>query len=475
MASRRDLYQSYQFMMQRLVSGIVLRETDPPQSPLRRMGGAAFASVMIAILSLAAAGVIGVIKPGGNTTWKDANKVIVEEETGTRYVYIPNDQGVKELHPVPNLASAALLVSTKDVISVSQNSLAGTPRAARIGIANAPDSLPAAESMLTGPWTLCSLPAATTSGEEVPNTALVVGREKSTGVPIQSDAVLVRDTETNTLHLVVDGHQYPIKQEDAVLEGLGLRNAPQVRVGTAWLSALPAGKDLEPYPVANRGAPSTALAGAKIGEVRVVDTGSSKQYYVVLADKIRQLTAAEAQITLADPTLSQSVYAGGPAVALALSAADANSAPRQKPPANDPADPPATAPTMANVSSERSTMCASFKSQKGVPEVAVQATVEGAELAPATPRRTQDGAVLADRVLVNGGSAAIVESMLSPTANTGPKFLVTDEGKKYALKDTAAVQALGYGDVKPVQMPASLVARIPSGPSLDSDAARQPL
>jgi len=195
----------------------------------------------------------------------------------------------------------------------------------------------------------------------------------------------------------------------------------------------------------------------------------------VLADKIRQLTEVQAQITLADPTLSQAVYGGKSAVATPLSAAEANSAPREDPPAASPADPPDTMPKMADVTSEKSTMCASFKSQKGFPEVAVQATVSGADLAPATARRTQDGAVLADRVLVTGGSGAIVESMLSPTAKTGAMCLVTDEGKKYAIEDASALQALGYGDTKPVQMPASLVARIPSGPSLDSDAAKQPV
>ncbi|MFC7575457.1 hypothetical protein ACFQX8_25740 [Klenkia terrae] len=29
MASRRDLFQSYQFLTQRVVSGLVLRESDP--------------------------------------------------------------------------------------------------------------------------------------------------------------------------------------------------------------------------------------------------------------------------------------------------------------------------------------------------------------------------------------------------------------------------------------------------------------
>ncbi|MEN3308214.1 MAG: hypothetical protein V7603_4416, partial [Micromonosporaceae bacterium] len=40
MASRRDQLQSYQFLIHRVISALVMRETDPAESPLRRGVGA---------------------------------------------------------------------------------------------------------------------------------------------------------------------------------------------------------------------------------------------------------------------------------------------------------------------------------------------------------------------------------------------------------------------------------------------------
>jgi hypothetical protein len=65
--------------------------------------------------------------------------------------------------------------------------------------------------------------------------------------------------------------------------------------------------------------------------------------------------------------------------------------------------------------------------------------------------------------------------MPSPTATSGSLFLVTDEGRRYGISDDDARDTLGYGDMTPVQMPASLVARIPAGDALDPKAAHQRL
>ena len=121
MASRRDQLQSYQFLVQRVVSALVMQETDPAQSPFRRLTGSAFASIMVAVLALAAVGVYGVIRPGGKDTWRAGNAVIVEKETGTRYVYRDG-----KLHPMANYASALLLLGSHGKpLSVSSNSLVG--------------------------------------------------------------------------------------------------------------------------------------------------------------------------------------------------------------------------------------------------------------------------------------------------------------------------------------------------------------
>ncbi|MGH3664184.1 MAG: type VII secretion protein EccB, partial [Micromonosporaceae bacterium] len=94
MASRRDQLHSYQFMIQRVVAALVMRETDPAQSPFRRAAGAIFAGIMVGIIVIAGFAIYGLWKPGGNLAWKaeaDASgkpAVVVEEETGAVYVYM---------------------------------------------------------------------------------------------------------------------------------------------------------------------------------------------------------------------------------------------------------------------------------------------------------------------------------------------------------------------------------------------------
>ena len=70
MATRRDQLQSYQFLTQRVISAFVMRETDPPQSPLRRGIGAVFAGVMVAVIVGAVFGVYGLLTKVGSNNWK---------------------------------------------------------------------------------------------------------------------------------------------------------------------------------------------------------------------------------------------------------------------------------------------------------------------------------------------------------------------------------------------------------------------
>src|SRR5436305_3016071 len=107
MPSRQDQLHSHQFSVQRVVSALVMRDTDPVRSPFRRVAGATLAGILLAAVSLGAVAVYGVLLPGGGTEWRDGNAVIVERESGARYVFTG---GV--LHPVPNYTSALLIIGS---------------------------------------------------------------------------------------------------------------------------------------------------------------------------------------------------------------------------------------------------------------------------------------------------------------------------------------------------------------------------
>src|SRR5689334_20707313 len=101
MATRRDQLQSHQFMMQRVTSALVIHDTDPQQSPFRRFAGSAFAGLMIAIIMVAGVAIYGMLINGGKKTWRSDSAIVLEKETGVRYVY---REASNTLHPVANYA-----------------------------------------------------------------------------------------------------------------------------------------------------------------------------------------------------------------------------------------------------------------------------------------------------------------------------------------------------------------------------------
>jgi hypothetical protein len=94
---------------------------------------------------------------------------------------------------------------------------------------------------------------------------------------------------------------------------------------------------------------------------------------------------------------------------------------------------------------------------------------------PAPTGAGTDGAPVADRVTLPGGRGALVATLLPPGATaSGNVYVVTEQGIKYPLPraDLAKVQAsLGFGGVRPVDIPGSMLALIPTGPALDPKVA----
>ncbi|MER7473624.1 type VII secretion protein EccB, partial [Micromonospora sp. NPDC000018] len=170
MPSRQDQLHSYQFTVQRAVAALVMRETDPAQSPFRRLAGAALASVLVAAIGLGGFALYGLFAGGGDT-WRDPGAVIVEKESGARFVYRE-----QKLHPVLNYASALLIIGADrpKTVLVSRRAIDGVPRGLPLGIADAPDSLPAPGRLSTAPWTVCSL-AAPEDSRSAPRSALLIG------------------------------------------------------------------------------------------------------------------------------------------------------------------------------------------------------------------------------------------------------------------------------------------------------------
>ena len=152
MRSKRDQVQAHTFMMGRLTSGMLLADPDAPESPLGRTTRGALIGLLVGVLLAAGALVYGLIRPGGNDAWRGGDTLIVNKETGARYLYAGG-----RLRPVRNYASAVLIGgSDLKTTSVRTASLAGTPVGRPVGIPGAPDSLPGPGDLETSRWEVCS-------------------------------------------------------------------------------------------------------------------------------------------------------------------------------------------------------------------------------------------------------------------------------------------------------------------------------
>jgi type VII secretion protein EccB len=461
MATRRDQLQSYQFLNQRVISAFVMRETDPAQSPLRRGIGAVFAGVMITVLVGAVFGVYGLLTKIGSGTWKVDGSVVVERETGASFVYLGG-----ALHPTLNYASALLAAGKPGLVAVrvSSASLAGVPRGVIIGIPGAPNSLPPASRAVHDPWTTCSAGGTDSSGAPAATVTLAVGRGPTGARAIVDQGVLVKDVSTRGTYLIWRGHRYQLMQPAIVVPALFGATAGTVTVGTAWLDALPAGADIGPINIPERGTASTAVPGRKVGDVLVAQSGTTPSYYLVFADGIAPITE-----------LQKDILAGQFAVHTADTTVSAANATRHSTrlaqPSGDAAPPPS--PPTVNQPATGDLLCAQ-SAPGGAFTLSAGGTVDQLGAAIPTAGRTADGTVLADQVLVPPGSVAVVRAVPVAGTDAGAYYLVTDLGFRYAVPSDTVLQVLGYNPGQAVDVPANLLTRIPPGPALDPAAAVQP-
>lgn len=478
MASKRDQLQAQQFVVQRATSALVVGETDPEHPPFRRPVTSSFIGVALAIVALACVGVYGMIVPGGNDAWRDPKAVIVESETGTRFVYLDG-----RLHPMSNYASAVLLVGQGATTKkVSRDSMVDVPRGPRLGIPDAPDALPGTDRLLTGSWSLCSTPASDMSGGRVEESVLLVGAAPDGGHTLGDQALLVRLAETDDRYLVWRGHRHRLVDYAVTGTGLALSAQPWARVGRAWLDVLPEGDPISPIPVPAAGSPSTAVPGRddlRTGAiVQVLTSSGTTQYYLVGQTELLPITELQYDVQRAyAPT--RAAYPDGEPAALPLSSSLATAANRREPP--DPSnrtdgDVPAQLPRVTPLRDGGSTVCATFDPETAVPRLLVDTTPPPADPLAATTARSPEGTPLADRVYVRPGWAAVVEAMPSATAQVGTLTVVTDTGRRYSVPAPDVLGSLGYGGATPIRLPGGLVARLPAGPALDPvAAARQPM
>ncbi|MEV4757062.1 type VII secretion protein EccB [Micromonospora sp. NPDC049559] len=463
MRTRREQVQAYRFVTRRIGSAMLSGEPETTELPMRRLGLAVFGSAMLATIVFAGVGVYGFLRPGGGRPAD--NQIVIERETGARYVYI---QG--RLHPVLNYSSARLIVGAAQptVQTLSRRSLRDVPRGEPVGIPNAPDALPDPAALDGLPWSTCSMRRS--PGSAALAAHVLVGSEPAGGTTLAGDGLLV-STGTGSdavRYLLWNSHRLKVP-DGATLAALELTAATPVPVDQALLNSIAAGPDLKPGFVYRAGEDGVAVDG-KVGKIGQVYR-SGEQFYLLLDRGL---------VTIGE-TMARLLLAGGQQV-VDISASAAGAV--QGNPRFEPDGFPNEIPRLRNGGGEPAMVCASYRDaspnggQLTTIELFTRAderlTEASANLPPV--QVGLDGVRLADRVLLTGGHGALVQVLPAPgTPATGAtRYLVTDQGIKYALprQDAPAVQqSLGYPDATPVPVPSYLLALIPTGPALDPAAA----
>ncbi len=463
MRSRRDQLQAYQFLRHRIVSALLSGEPESVESPMRRIVRTSFAGLMVAVIALAAFGIVGLLRKGGSNSWRGHDTLLLEKETDAVYVWLRG-----RLYPMQNYTSARLLLGSAVQQSISRRSLAGVPRMAPHGIVGAPNSLPAAGDLVHDPWTVC----AGTFGKRARVTLFVGASAPGDVLPADAGALVTSGVPGDATMLVWRGHALRIPARDVVgVTGALFAQVPPVRpVGAAWLNALPRGPDLGFPDVPDRGAEGPLLDGrpTRVGQVFGVHSVGRAQYFVMLADGLAPVTQGAAALLQADPQ-SKQAYPGGTVSELPIGADVATNAPRSRAGLDLRGYPDRPLNPVGGTGQD--VLCTSVTGTTGNPTQSVRAVAELPDIARSPDGPAVPGALPpADLVYLPPGSGAIARAGASRTL-----FLVTGNGTKFPIADDAALAALGYAGVRVSALPADLLSLLPTGPTLSRQGAGRPV
>ncbi|MGX1612265.1 type VII secretion protein EccB [Micromonospora chalcea] len=457
MRTRRDQVQAYRFVTRRIVSALLSGDPETNDLPMRRLGMAVFGSVIAAAVVLGGVGAYGQLT--SNSAPLEPNTLVIERETGATY-YFGED---RVLRPTLNYASARLIVNDAAATprTMSQASIKDRPRGRLVGIVGAPDDLPDRKSLVGLPWSVCDVPDPNDTQRST--THLVIDRTLPGGTALTDRAVVVRTGEAR--YLLTGGSRLRVAGDDQALVALKMAGVTNLTVGQQLLNAVPVGPVLRKPTIDGDGGPSgLAVAGrpARIGQVYQ----AAGQYYVLTRQGLATVREVTALLLLGR---------GGEVTQITPDEAGRLLTDQRL----EPDGLPARLPTPHEVRPGRTVLCATYRpGPAGQPptttlEVFDSPPAELTEATAAMPSRQggRDAVRTAENVLLPGGKGVLAQATAGESgkpAAGSTVYLITAQGIRYPLGTDGgdAKSALGYGDVTPVAVPASLLALVPTGPTL---------
>lgn len=468
MQSKRDQVQAYFFVVGRLVSAVVHGKPDALVQPNRRMSNGTFLGAIVGAVLMGIFGIIGLVQPGGDTSWRQEGAIVLSKDTRARYVYLEN-----QLRPVLNYSSARLAAPKGggQVHDVAQKSLAGTLVGQQIGIQGAPDALPPAGALDKGPWTECAQEAGSGPQGAGAVTTVVIGQPSSQTVRPDSRALLVRAPD-QTVFLVWQGqrHRLPGPTADTALNYRGI--AP-VDVTAAWLNPIPQGRDFSVPETPGIGQPGPRIDGAQsvVGRLYQVSNPAlgTEEFYLIRTDGIAPLSRTTAALLLASPFTRQA-YGGSEVRPIEVGPGDLVGVPVSRSGPDLVRDLPPTPPDIVSPGPGE-TPCEVFQPVGNGGLTVYTGLLPAAIHQEAVPAAAHQQGGTADRVLIPAGDGVLARTQATPGGPAGALYLITETGMKYPLANADAVDALGYSAATAVAMPGELLALLPTGPVLSTESA----
>jgi type VII secretion protein EccB len=439
----------HRFLMRRMEHALVRRNIAMHDDPLRAQSLSLVAGCVLAVIAVAGCAILAFIRPQGSL---GSASIVMVRDSGA--LYIRRDD---VLHPVPNLASARLIAgSAANPVVVAEAAIAGARRGPSMGIPGAPATIGA--PLAASSWTVC----------DTDRTVVIVGADTSgTDRLDDSRSVLVspRGEGPATTYLLYDGQRAEVDlRNPAVVRALRLEGVAPVLVSRALLDTLPEMPAIAAPVVDGAGAAGPrSLEGTPVGAVVKVVRADATDYYAVLRDGVQRIGEVAADLIRFTYRGLDGVPAVAPSAIARTAVVEGLAVGHLPQRAREPLGADGSAAVCvqwrADQAGDRSrsvVLTGKRNADMGTTSLA-QSDGDGPNV---------DAVALPAGRVVDARAAAIV----GDDGTAGPRYLVSDMGVVYGIHDDDVATHLGLTG-PPAPAPWSVLAALPRGPELSTEAA----
>lgn len=435
--------------MRRMAHALVRGDARMLDDPLRAQAVAYGAGCVLAAIAIAVCAVLALVRPG--SVPGDA-PILVARDAGALYVRIDDT-----VHPVPNLASARLIVGAPaNPVVVNDAVIAKFRRGPLVGIPGAPAQIGRPLSLDEAGWATCDV-------AEPAETVLLAGRADREISPLRGgQALLVSARAVGApTYLLADGWRARVDLRDiAVVRALHLEGISAQPVSQALLDSVPEAPALQAPLIAGAGSPGpAALGGLAVGTVVRVMRAGPTEFYVVLADGLQRIGRVAADVIRFSVKQSDDEPPVVPADVVADVSVAAGLAVARFPERVLPRG--------------RAVVCARWDPRQSGPDTNTTVAIADSLPGDSVSLAQADGAGSSiDRVHIPAGRSVLLQagSVVRGATVGGPLYLLNDLGVLFGIRDGATAEYLGLG-TSTVPAPWPMLAMLPRGPELDRDAA----